>query len=206
MIRHAVAPLLQFVHPAKAHLLLLGRGSWKVMVFCALLILAGSAAVAAGTLSSLPGLPFFVLLERAFVASLGGAAVWALARAQGERHGVLPAIQSAFMSMTAWVLCLAALVWVSRIAGFPPGFSWSTADLAPGLPSSPLGAFIFIVLLSLDIPSVATVFIWGRGLSAVWGTDRSFGIRLVWAVFLLAVLLQAAPVLVNQAGSEVLCP
>lgn len=206
MIRHALVPLVQFIHPAKAHLLLLGKGSWRVLLFSAILMLAGGAAAAAGTLSSLPWLPLFVLLERTVVAALGGAAAWALARALGERFSVFAAIQSAFVSMAAWVLGLAALVWVARIAGMPPGFSWSPAELAKGLPASPAGIFIFIVLLNLDIPSVATVFIWGKGLSAVWGTEPSFGIRLAWAVFLFAVLLQAVPVLANQGGTEVLGP
>lgn len=206
MTGHAAAPLLQFTSPSKAHRMLVGKGSWKVMGFSALFILLGAVAVTAGSITALPGLPFFILFERMFVAALGGAAVWALARALGEKFAILPGIQAAFMSMTVWVLGYAALVWVSRAAGIPPGFSWSPAELAWWLPVNPAGVFFFIVLLSLDIPSVVTVFIWGKGLSAVWGTDQSFCMRLVWAVYLFAVLLQAVPVLMNQGGSEVLGP
>lgn len=198
------APLLQFYRPAKAHRTLVGNGSWKVMGFSALFILLGGFAATAGSLAAFPELPFFILLERMFMAALGGAAVWALARALGEKFSVMPGIKSAFMSMTVWVLGFAALVWVSRIAGIPPDFSWSPAEFAWRLPANPAGMFFFIVLLNLDIPSVVTVFIWGRGLSAVWGTDPSFGMRLAWAVYLFAVLLQAVPVLFNPGGSEVL--
>ncbi len=204
MTGNAMAPLLQLHRPAEAHRMLVEKGSWKVMGFSAMFILLGGAVATAGSLTSLPGLPFFILFERVFVAALGGAAAWALARAMGEKYAVLPGIQSAFMSMTIWVLGFAALVWVSRIAGIPPGFSWSPAEFAWRLPANPAGMFFFIVLLNLDIPSVVTVFIWGRGLSAVWGTDPSLGMRLAWAVYLFAVLLQAVPVLFNPGGSEVL--
>lgn len=202
----SMAPLIQFLHPGKAHRMLLGNGSWKAMALSALSILAGSAALVAGTLSSLPLLPFFILLERTIVAALGGVAAWALARALGEKFAILPGIQATFMSMTVWVAGFAALAWVSRAAGMPSGFSWSPAEFAWRLPVNPAGVFFFIVLLNLDIPSVCTVFIWGKGLSAVWGTDTSFGMRLAWAVYLFAVLLQAVPVLMNHGGSEVLGP
>ncbi|MFO7627336.1 MAG: hypothetical protein R6V62_08775 [Candidatus Fermentibacteraceae bacterium] len=199
-----MAPLLQFHHPAKAHLMLAGNGSWTITGFSAMFILFGGFAATAGSPASLPALPLFILFERMFMAALGGTAAWALARALGEKFSILPCIQSTFMSMTVWVLGFAALVWISRVAGIPPGFSWSLAELAWRLPVNPAEAFFFIVLLNLDIPSVVTVFIWGRGLSAVWGTDPSLGMRLVWAVYLFAVLLQAVPVLLNQGGSEVL--
>ncbi len=204
MIRQALAPLVQFHSPAKAHRMLKEEGSWKIMGFSAVFILLGGTAATAGSLASLPGLPLFILLERMFVAALGGAAAWALARALGERFSILPGIQSAFMSMAVWVLGFAALLWVSRIAGIPPDFSWSPAELVWRPPANPAELFLFIVLLNLDVPSVVTVFIWGRGLSAVWGADPSLGMRLAWAVYLFAVLLQAVPVLMNQGGSEVL--
>lgn len=200
----AMAPLLQFRNPAKAHRMLVESGSWKIMVSSAIFILFGGFAATAGSPASLPELPLFILFERMFMALLGGAAAWAVARALGERFAILPGIQATFMSMTVWVLGFAALVWVSRIAGIPPGFSWSPAEIAWRLPASPAGVFLFIVLLNLDIPSLVTVFIWGRGLAAVWGTDPSLGMRLAWAVYLFAVLLQALPVLLNQGGSEVL--
>ncbi len=203
MSKALFAPITQFVRPVHAHRYLVGEGRLQALVSSALLILLGGFA--AGVQYSILSweVPVFMLVERMLLAALGGAAVWGIARALGEKARLLPAMYSAFMSMTVWVLCVALLMWVQRPAGLPPGFTWSLGELAAWLPGSQAGAFVFIVLLNLDIPSIATVFIFGRGLSAVWGAGPSFGIRLAWAVYLFAVLLQAVPVVLSPEVGEV---
>lgn len=200
----ATAPLVQFRYPGKAHRSLLQGGAAAAMGVTALLILAGGAA--AGAMSSLTAweLPFFILLERTVLAFLGGLAVWGLARAMGERVSLIPGLQSAFMAMAVWVLGVAALMALSLVLGVSPGFTWSLGELAGLLPSSRTGVFLFLVMVNLDLPSAAAVFVWGRGLSGVWETKPSFGMRMVWAVYLFAVILQAVPVLLTTDGGEVI--
>ncbi len=53
---------------------------------------------------------------------------------------------------------------------------------------------MFSFLADLDIPSITAIFILGKGLSAVWKTGPSTGARLVWTVYLCAIILRAVTV------------
>ncbi len=199
----ALAPLKQFVKPAGAHSVLAGGWCPEAAGASALLIVLGGMAFGALLPCSLLEFPAFLLFERGLMAAFAGAAAWGLSRASGEKHPLVPGIQSAFMAMVVWVTAAAALLWVSLLAGISPGFSWSAAELFRWLPPIPAGHLLFIVLYNLDVPSAATVFVWGRGLSGAWGTVPSFGQRIAWTVYLFAVLLQAAFFLVGSGGAEV---
>jgi hypothetical protein len=203
MKHSAGAPVLQFARPSEAHRMLVTVSPVGAMAVTAMIITAGG--LLAGAMTSLLSweLPVFILFERALLASLGGAAAWGLARASGSRVPLVPGMQSAFMSMTVWVLGVSVLMLLSRAFGISSGFSWSAGELAGPLAGTRAGLFLLLVLVNLDIVSIATVFVWGKGLSSVWGTSPSFGIRMAWAVYLFAVVLQAVPILFHIEAGKV---
>jgi hypothetical protein len=188
------APLVQFVRPREAYLALAGKGAWAAVGGASALILVAGFSALAGTPFFSWLLPASILVERALLSAVGGAALWGLCMAVGERRPLIPAMMAVFMAMSAWAAMTVFLWLVSGMAGLPAWFNWSPAPLVWLLPPGRTALFMFSFLADLDIPSIAAIFILGNGLSAVWSIGRSTGARLVWAVYLCAIILRAVTV------------
>ncbi len=146
--------------------------------------------------------PVLVLMERAILASAAGLAVYILSFAIGGRKPLWPAVTTSFLSMGAFVFLVAVLAFLSYLLSLPPGFSWSPAEAMLNLPVTRLSVFTVVFSSRLDIASLVTVYLWGRGLSTGWDESTNFGQRLAWTVYLFGVLLLTLPVFIAPQGGE----
>ena len=204
-VSDAAAVLNQFLRPGDAYRTLAAGGQGAAIAGAAFVI------TAIGFLPFLflggmgPGdgqIPFLILLERGILAGAGGLAVYALMYALGDRKPLWPAVSSCFLSMGAFMILVGALTFISYILSLPPGFTWSPAELFEGVSATRMGVFLFLFSARLDLASLTTVYLWGRGLSVVWNTDRSTGQRMAWAVYLFGILLVTLPVFIAEPGVE----
>jgi hypothetical protein len=199
------AALVQFLRP---------EGAYRTLVTGSQSAAIGGAALLITAIGFLPFLflggmgpgdgqiPFLILLERGILAGAGGLAAYALAYALGERKPLWPAVSSCFLSMGAFMILVGVLTFISYMISLPPGFTWSPAELLGGVSATRLGVFLFLFSARLDLASLTTVYLWGRGLSVVWNTDRSTGQRMAWAVYLFGILLVTLPVFIAEPGVE----
>jgi len=147
-------------------------------------------------------IPVLVLVERVILASAAGLAVYILSFAIGGRKPLWPAVTTSFLSMGAFMLLVAFLALLSYLFSLPPGFSWSPAEGMLNLPVTRLSVFVVVFSSRLDIASLVTVYLWGRGLSTGWDESTDFGQRLAWTVYLFGVLLLTLPVFIAPPGGE----
>lgn len=147
-------------------------------------------------------IPLWIAAERLLISLAGGIAVYTLSFAGGGKKPLWPAVSSCFMSMGAFMILLVLLSGLSYLLSLPLGFSWSFAELFNGLPVSRLSVFGFVFFSRLGVASLVTVYLWGRGLSAVWDLERAAGQRMVWAVYLFGILLLALPVFFAPPAAE----
>ncbi len=136
------------------------------------------------------------------ISAAGGLAVYAVSHATGDRKPLWSAVTSCFLSMGAFMMLIALIALISHLLSIPPDFTWSPAELLMGLPLSRTSVFLLVFSSRLDIASLVTVYLWGRGLSTLWNIDRASGQRLVWAVYLFGILLLALPVFTAAPGTE----
>ncbi len=196
---------LQFADPARAYGALRGKDQGRALAA------AGAVIVLIGFIplmlqGDIPGsgvmVPFLIVLERIMVSSAAGLAVYAVSFATGERKPLWAAVTSCFLAMGAFMIMVALIALISHVLSLPPDLTWSPAELLMGLPLSRLSVFLLVFASRLDLASLVTVYLWGRGLSTVWNIDRAAGQRMVWAVYLFGILLLALPVFTAAPGTE----
>lgn len=191
------AVLTQFVKPGTAHSLLKGEGMLSAAAATTLVILAVGFLPFILQGGFMPGqveIPFIILLERVILSGAAGLSAWALSHALYRRKTLFHAVLSAFLSMGAFMILIALLTMISYILGLPGTFTWSPAELMTGLPENRMTVFLILFAARLDLASLVTVHIWGRGLSAVWDEPPDRGSGIAWTVYLFGILLITMPV------------
>ena len=199
------APLIQFRFPEKAYSFLLGAEQGKALAGTAALILFIGFLpflFMGGVSSGEAEIPLLISLERALLSAAAGLSVFALAFALGDRKPLWPAISSSFLSMGAFMVIIAVLTLLSYLFSLPGQFTWSPAELLLDLPPTRLSVFLLLFASRLDLASLVTVYLWGRGLSTVWDVNRSTGQRMAWTVYLFGILLLTLPVFIAAPGGE----
>lgn len=199
------AVFLQFTAPVRAYGALRGEDQGRALAAAAaVIVLIGFIPLLLqGDISGAGVMvPFLIVLERIMISSAAGLAVYALSFATGEKKPLWAAVTSCFLAMGAFMIMVALIALVSHLLAVPQEFTWSPAELLMGLPLSRLSVFLLVFASRLDIASLVTVYLWGRGLSTVWNIDRGAGQRMVWAVYLFGILLLALPVFTAAPGTE----
>lgn len=197
--------LIQFRFPERAYGSLIGEGQGAAIAGSALLILLVGFipfAFMEGVSAAEAQIPFLIVLERILLSAAAGVAVYALAYALGNRKPLWPAVSSSFLSMGAFMVLVALLTWFSHVLSLPLQFTWSPAEFLFDLPETRLSIFLLLFTARLDLASLVTVYLWGRGLSAVWKTDSGTGQRMAWTVYLFGILLLTLPVFIAAPGGE----
>ena len=197
--------LIQFRYPERAYGSLTGEAQGSALAGTGFVILLVGFIPFAfmGSISAAEAeIPFLILLERVLLSAAAGVAVYALAYALGNRKPLWPAVSSSFMSMGAFMVSVAVLTLFSHLFSLPVQFTWSPAEFLFNLPETRLSIFLLLFAARLDLASIATVYLWGRGLSAVWKTDSGAGQRMAWTVYLFGILLLTLPVFIAAPGGE----
>jgi len=199
------AVFIQFYSPETAFAMVTGNNQNRALTGAAALILLVGVSP---FLLSENGVgfdlmvPVLVLIERVILASAAGLAVYILSFAIGGRKPLWPAVTTSFLSMGAFMLLVAVMAFLSYLLSLPPGFSWSPAEAMLNFPVTRLSVFAVVFSSRLDIASLVTVYLWGRGLSTGWDESTNFGQRLAWTVYLFGVLLLTLPVFIAPPGGE----
>ncbi|OPL17857.1 MAG: hypothetical protein AVO35_08240 [Candidatus Aegiribacteria sp. MLS_C] len=149
-------------------------------------------------------LPMARLVERGILAVLAGLTAFGVVYAvEGRKVGRLTDyFTSSVLSQSAYMLSGAVLVVLVGLLDVPPDARLNLSILVPVDTPDPsrLHVFVFRFLESLDIPSVVCLLLWGTGLAAMTGRDRTWGLRLVFSVYLLGILLISLPVMFAPAA------
>jgi len=204
-LKSFLAVFIQFYSPDTAYEMVTGIHQNRSLAGAAALILIVGFSpflLSGGSFSFDLMIPVLVLVERVILASAAGLAVYILSFAIGGRKPLWPAVTTSFLSMGAFMLLVAFLAFLSYLFSLPPGFSWSPAEGMLNLPVTRLSVFVVVFSSRLDIASLVTVYLWGRGLSTGWGESTDFGQRLAWTVYLFGVLLLTLPVFIAPPGGE----
>lgn len=200
------AVFIQFADPVRAYRYVTGKDQNKALIGAAALILfiGFTPFILQGMILSESDLmiPAWILIERVILASAAGLAVYVLSFALGGKKPLWPAITSSFLSMGAFMVLVALLAFLAHLFSFPEGFSWSPAEGMTGMPATRLSVFLFLFAARLDLASLATVYLWGRGLSVGWNETEGFGQRLAWTIYLFGILLLTLPVFIAPEGAE----
>lgn len=144
-------------------------------------------------------LPLARLIERGLIAVIGALAAFGIVFAvESRKVGRLgDYITSAVLSQSAYMLTGMLLIVVVTMLRIPPTVRLNLAVLIPvdTLSPSRIHVFLFTFLSNIDIPSIAALLLWGRGLSAMLGRSHSWGIRLCISVYIIGILLISLPVM-----------
>lgn len=207
----------QLWNPAKAYSALLSRSSaiWSA-ISSSVVILAIStipvlaAPVRLDAVLSMPGgpslpvaaLPLISLAERLMLAGLGGAAVWAVAKAAGRRTGLVLCLQAALLAQPVYVAASVGSGLVLDAFGAPPGASPGPAALlgTPSAGAPVLAALAWLLLSMFDLPSILCLSCWGLGIASLERRPASSGMATTFSLYVLAILLLALPVLSGPPG------
>ncbi len=205
-MRAFFAVFLQFINPDTAYSYATGKGQNKALAGAAsvILLIGISPFILQGIALSEADLmiPAWILIERIILACAAGLAVYVLSFAMGGKKPLWPAVSSSFLSMGAFMILVALLTSLSYLFSLPAGFSWSPAEVMTGMPVTRSSVFLVLFAARLDLASLVTVFLWGRGLSVGWNESTSFGQRLAWSIYLFGILLLTLPVFIAPAGAE----
>lgn len=107
-------------------------------------------------------------------------------------------LKASLLAMSGYALVSLLLVVLYRLTGAVWLSGPSPSMLMPVVDApSRVYVFVFLILRQVDLQSVATVCIWGIGLSSLFERSPSFGLKLVSFVYLCGVSLLAAPVLLS---------
>ncbi len=169
---------------------------------------AQADSVIAGEIYEMQGrmesLPLASLIERGLMAVIGALAafgiVYAVETRKAGRFGDF--ITSAMLSQAAYMLTGVLLVVTVILLKIPPTVRLNLAVFIPvdTLSPSRIHVFLFRFLSSFDIPSVAALLLWGRGLSAILERKHTWGIRLCFSVYIIGVMLISFPVMFAPAA------
>ena len=109
---------------------------------------------------------------------------------------------SAMLSQAAYMITGVLLVVIVILLKIPPTVRLNLAAFVPVDTLSPtrIHVFLFRFLSSFDIPSIAALLLWGRGLSAILERKYSWGIRLCFSVYTIGVMLISLPVMFAPAA------
>lgn len=205
-MRAFFAVFIQFADPLTAYSYVTGKNQNKALSGAAAVILfIGLTPLifqGGGFTESDLMIPAWILIERAILAAAAGLAVYVLSFALGGKKPLWPAIASSFLSMGAFMVLVALLALIAYLLSLPAGFSWSPAEGMMGLPVTRLSVFLVLFAARLDLASLATVYLWGRGLSVGWNETANFGQRLAWTIYLFGILLLTLPVFIAPEGAE----
>lgn len=200
------AVFIQFIDPNTAYGYVTGKGQNRALIgVTALILFIGfTPFILQGTMPSETDMmtPVWMLIERAILASAAGLAVYILSFAMEGKRPLWPAVASSFLSMGAFIAVVAILVFLAYLLSLPAGFSWSPAELMMGLPITRFSVFLILFASKLDLASLITVYLWGRGLSTGWDETIGYGQRLAWTVYLFGILLLTLPVFIAPKGAE----
>ncbi len=148
-------------------------------------------------------LPVARVVERGILALVAGLAAFGIAYAvEGRKVGrVVDYASSALLSQGAYMLIGTLLVVIVVLFKLPPSIRLNLGVFVPTgtLDPSRMHVFLFRFLSSIDLPSIASIILWGTGLAALNGREAGWGIRLCTSVFLVGVLLISLPVMFAQA-------
>lgn len=144
-------------------------------------------------------MPWVNLAVRAIYALAGGFATWAVSRALGWAGRLSSHFSACALAQGAYVLVSSAFFLIAFRLSAPLVARPGPALLfAPGSGGAPLHGFLHYVLESFDVASVATVTAWGIGLGRLLGLERTAGLRLCFAVYVVGVLLVSSPILLSS--------
>ncbi|MCK4506636.1 MAG: hypothetical protein KAW14_13560 [Candidatus Aegiribacteria sp.] len=164
-------------------------------------VIAGEIYEMRGMMESLP---LARLIERGLMAVISALAAFGIVFAVENRKvgRIGDFITSAMLSQAAYMLTGVLLVVVVIFLKIPPTVRLNFAVFVPvdALNPSRIHVFLFRFLSSIDIPSIAALLLWGRGLSAILGRRYSWGIRLCFSVYVIGVMLISLPVMFAPAA------
>ncbi len=204
-LKSVTTVLIQFYHTEKAYAVLKGPEQAGALAGTVAVILAVGwipLLITGNTGGAVSSLPFLILMERAILAGAGGVALYALSYALGYRKSLWHAVSSCILSMGAFMIMIALLTLLSDLFSLRSDFTWSIAEFFSGIPESRLSVFLILFLARLDLASVVTVFLWGKGISSVWELKGNTGTRMAWTVYLFGLLMITLPVFLSASGSE----
>ena len=198
------AVFIQFADPSAAYGYVNGRGQNKALFGTAAVILFIGFMpfiFLGGFTESDLMIPVWILTERIILASAAGLAVYALSFAFGGKKPLWPAIAGSFLSMGAFLVIVALLTALAHLFSLPAGFTWSPAEAMMGLPMTRLSVFLVLFASRLDLASLVTVYLWGRGLSIAWKISTDMGQRFAWTIYLFGIALLTFSVFVAPVGA-----
>ncbi|MBN2586880.1 MAG: hypothetical protein JXA64_10430 [Candidatus Fermentibacteraceae bacterium] len=149
-------------------------------------------------------LPMARLVERGVIGLLAALTAFGVVYAvEGRKVGRLTDyLTSSILSQSAYMLIVAVLTLLVTVMELSPATRLNLSIFVPVDTVDPtrIHVFMFRFLESVDIPSIACLTIWGAGLSAMLERNRSWGIRLVFSVYILGILLISLPVMFAPAA------
>ena len=164
---------------------------------------AGADSVFSGELFEMKrmagNLPMARLVERSVIALLAALAAFGIVFAvEGEKVGrITDYITSSVLSQSAYMLTGVFLVVLVSVLNVPPSVRLNLSIFVPVdvITPSRIHVFIYRFLESVDIPSIAALVLWGRGLAVMLQRSRSWGIRLCFSIYVIGILLISLPVM-----------
>ena len=148
-------------------------------------------------------LPVARVVERGILALVAGLAAFGIAYAvEGRKVGrLVDFASSAMLSQGAYMLIGTLLVMIVVLFKIPPSVRLNLGVFVPTgtLDPSRMHVFLFRFLSSIDLPSIASILLWGTGLAALNGRESAWGIRLCTSVFLVGVCVEHLGVLFKSA-------
>lgn len=169
---------------------------------------AAADSAAAGELVEIKqmtaSLPMARLLERGIVGLVAALAAFGIVFAlEGGKFGRFrDYLTSSILSQSAYMLTGVTIVLLVSVLGISPAVRLNLSVLVPAgtMDPSRIHVFLFRFLENVDAQSVVCLILWGTGLSAMLDRERSWGIRLVFSVYILGILLIALPVMFAPAA------
>jgi len=144
-------------------------------------------------------LPMARLVERSIIALLAALAGFGIVFAvEGQKVGrITDYLTSSMLSQSVYMLTGVLLVVLVSVLNVPPSVRLNLSVFVPVdvIDPSRIHVFIYRFLESVDIPSIAAMVLWGRGLAAMLQRSRSWGIRLCFSIYIIGILLISLPVM-----------
>jgi hypothetical protein len=149
-------------------------------------------------------LPVARLVERSIIALLAALAGFGIVFAvEGVKVGrVMDYITSSMLSQSAYMLVGVLMIVIASMIDLPHSIRMNLSAFVPVdvVDPSRIHVFIYRFLESVDIPSVAALILWGRGLAAILERNHSWGIRLCFSIYIIGILLISLPVMFAPAS------
>jgi len=149
-------------------------------------------------------LPMARLVERGVIALIAALAAFGIVYAvEGRKVGtMLDYFTSSVMCQGAYMLTGVILIALVTLLNIPPSMRLNLSFFVPADVAAPsrIHVFIYRFTESIDIPSLVSLFLWGSGIAAMVGRQRSWGLRLSFSVYILGILLISLPVMFAPAA------